>query len=101
MLFVVYEKMEKRKRELELCTHGVRMDLRFLCLCSCHEHKLVSLSGVNALGLPDNWFWRVGSIARRFYCLEVSPKGSSLERFPTLSKYIYIYIYIYIYTLVY
>jgi hypothetical protein len=38
----------------------------------------------NALGLPDNWFWQVGSIARRFYCLEASPKGSSLERFPSL-----------------
>ena len=25
-------------------------------------------------------------VARRFYCLEASPKGSSLERFPTLSK---------------
>uniref|UniRef100_A0A2N9J6Q7 Bifunctional dihydrofolate reductase-thymidylate synthase n=1 Tax=Fagus sylvatica TaxID=28930 RepID=A0A2N9J6Q7_FAGSY len=45
-----------------------------------HEYKLLSLSGVNAPGLPSNWFWRVGSVARRFYCLEASPKGSSLER---------------------
>jgi hypothetical protein len=28
----------------------------------------------------------VGSVVRRFYCLEMSPKGSSLERFPTLLK---------------
>ena len=27
-----------------------------------------------------------GSIARRFYYLEANPKGSSLERFPTLLK---------------
>ena len=33
-----------------------------------------------------NGFWQVGSIACRFYRLEASPKGSSLERFPTLSK---------------
>lgn len=30
----------------------------------------------------------MGSIGHRFYWLEVSPRGSSLERFPTLS-YIY------------
>ena len=49
------------------------------------EYKLLSSSGLNALGSPDNWFWRVGLVAHRFYCLEASPKGSSLERFPTLS----------------
>ena len=32
------------------------------------------------------WFWQVGSVASRFYGLESSPKGSILERFPTLSK---------------
>jgi hypothetical protein len=32
------------------------------------------------------WFWWVGSVASRFYGLESSPKGSFLERFPTLSK---------------
>ena len=53
---------------------------------SGHEYKLLSPSGVNAPGLPGNWFWQAGLVARRFYCLEVSPKGSSLERFPTLSK---------------
>jgi hypothetical protein len=26
------------------------------------------------------------SVGCRFYCLETSPKGSSLERFPMLSK---------------
>ena len=31
-------------------------------------------------------FWQVGSIACGFYRLEASPKGSSLESFPTLSK---------------
>uniref|UniRef100_A0A2N9HG41 Pescadillo homolog n=1 Tax=Fagus sylvatica TaxID=28930 RepID=A0A2N9HG41_FAGSY len=41
---------------------------------------LLSPSGVNAPGLPGNWFWRVGSVARRFSCLEASPKGSSLKR---------------------
>ncbi len=40
--------------------------------------------GVNAPRLPDNCIWRVGLVARRFYCLEASPKGCSLERFPTL-----------------
>jgi hypothetical protein len=28
----------------------------------------------------------VGSVARRFYCLEASPKGSSIERFHMLLK---------------
>jgi hypothetical protein len=41
---------------------------------------------VNAHRLPDNWFSRVGSVVCGFYCLEVSLKGSSLERFPMLSK---------------
>jgi hypothetical protein len=41
---------------------------------------------VDAHGLPGNWFWRVGSIARWFYCLKASPKGSSVERFPMLYK---------------
>jgi hypothetical protein len=50
--------------------------------CSWHEHKLFSSSRVNALGIPDNWFWRVGLVTRRFYCLEASLKGSSLEGFP-------------------
>ena len=30
-----------------------------------HEDKLPSLSGVNAFGISENWFWRVGSIAHR------------------------------------
>jgi hypothetical protein len=51
-----------------------------------HEHKLFSLLGVNVPELPDNWFWRVGSVTRRFYCLKVSSKGYSLEKFPTLLK---------------
>ncbi len=29
-------------------------------------------------------FWRVGSVVCKFYCLEASQVGSSLERFPTL-----------------
>ena len=33
---------------------------------------LCSPSGVNAPGLPGNWFWRVGSVAYRFYGLEPS-----------------------------
>ena len=53
---------------------------------SCKDYKLLCPSGVNALGLPGNWFWQAGLVVRRFYYLEVSPKGSSLERFPTLSK---------------
>jgi len=32
-----------------------------------HEHKLPSSSRENVLGLPDNWFWQVGSVAHRFY----------------------------------
>ncbi len=47
-------------------------------------YKLLRPSGVNAPGLLGNWFWRVGLVACRFYCLEASPKGSSLERFLTL-----------------
>ena len=46
---------------------------------NCLAHQ-----GVNAPGLPGNWFLRVGLVARKFYCLEANPKGSSLERFPTL-----------------
>jgi hypothetical protein len=38
------------------------------------------------LGLPGNWFWWVGSVARRFYCLKASLNDSFLERFPTFSK---------------
>ena len=41
---------------------------------------------MNALGLPDNWFWWVRLVACRFYCLEVSPNDSSLERFRMLKK---------------
>uniref|UniRef100_A0A2N9GK67 Major facilitator superfamily (MFS) profile domain-containing protein n=1 Tax=Fagus sylvatica TaxID=28930 RepID=A0A2N9GK67_FAGSY len=37
-------------------------------------------SGLNAPGLPGNWFWQVGSVARRFYYLEASPNGSFVER---------------------
>uniref|UniRef100_A0A2N9FZ37 poly(A)-specific ribonuclease n=1 Tax=Fagus sylvatica TaxID=28930 RepID=A0A2N9FZ37_FAGSY len=46
-----------------------------------HKYKLFSPSGVNAPGLPGNWFWWAGLVARGFYCLEASPKGSSLERY--------------------
>jgi hypothetical protein len=46
-----------------------------------HKYKLFSLSGVNAFGLPNNWFWRVGLVTQRFYCLEASPNDFSLERF--------------------
>jgi hypothetical protein len=48
--------------------------------------QVLSPSGVNAPGLSCNSFWRVGSVDYRFYCLEASSKGSSLERFPTLLK---------------
>ena len=37
--------------------------------------------GMIAPRLPSNWFWWVGSVVHRFYCLEASPKGSYLERF--------------------
>uniref|UniRef100_A0A2N9IW90 U1-type domain-containing protein n=1 Tax=Fagus sylvatica TaxID=28930 RepID=A0A2N9IW90_FAGSY len=30
-----------------------------------HEYKFLSPSGVNAPGLPENWFWRVGSVASK------------------------------------
>ncbi len=45
---------------------------------------------MNAPVLPGNWFWRVGLVGSKFYCLEVSLKDASFERFPTLSKKIYI-----------
>jgi hypothetical protein len=36
------------------------------------------------------WRWQLilagQSVASRFYCLEASPEGSSLERFPTLKE---------------
>ena len=48
---------------------------------------LLSPSGVNASGLSDNWFWRVGLFVRRFFYLVTSLKGSSLERFSMLSNY--------------
>ena len=32
--------------------------------------NLLSPSGVNTPELPDNWFWRVGFVARRFYSLK-------------------------------
>jgi hypothetical protein len=41
-----------------------------------HEYKLLSLSRVNVSGLFGNWIWLVGLVACRFYCLEVSLKGS-------------------------
>ena len=41
---------------------------------------------IDKLDLRDNWLWWVGLVACRFYWLELSPKGSSLERFPKLSK---------------
>ncbi len=31
-----------------------------------HEQKLLSLLGVSALGLPDNWVLVAGLVARRF-----------------------------------
>ena len=36
-----------------------------------HEYKLLSPLGMNAPGLLGNLFWRVGSVACKFYCLEV------------------------------
>ena len=59
--------------------------LIFLVCKLCHldfgfERRLLSPSGANASGLFGNWSWEVGSVACRFYWLEVSPKGSSLER---------------------
>ena len=54
-----------------------------------HAFLLLGMS-INCLvcqgHLPGNQFWRVGSIVHRFYYLKASPKGSSLERFLTLSK---------------
>ena len=57
----------------------------YLSISICMYLCIGSL-GLNAFGLPGNWFWRLGSITYRFYCLEASPKCSSLERFPMLSK---------------
>lgn len=51
-----------------------------------HEHKQLSMSRVNAPRLPSNLFWQVELVAHRFYCLEASPMGSSLEMFPMLLK---------------
>ena len=44
------------------------------------------MQGVNAPEFRDNWFWWVVLVAHKFYWLEASPKGSSLERFPMSSK---------------
>ena len=41
----------------------------------------------------------MGSIARRFYCLESSPKGSSLARFPALKKELYFVTFFHIMTI--
>jgi hypothetical protein len=49
-----------------------------LACASEHEYKLLSPSRVNVFGLSGNWFWRVGSVAYRFYCLEANPKDSLL-----------------------
>ena len=49
-----------------------------------HEHKLLSQLRVNAPRSPSNWFYWVGLVASRFYWLKVSPKSSSIERFPML-----------------
>jgi hypothetical protein len=51
----------------------------YVCMCPLR---------LNVLGLPDNWFSRVGSVTCRFYCLETSPKCSSLERFNTVCMYV-------------
>lgn len=55
----------------------------YICIAPGHEHeyKLLSLLGMNDPGLSDYWFWWVGSVVRKFYWLEASLKGSSLERF--------------------
>ena len=54
-----------------------------------HEHKSLSQSGVNAPRLPSNWFWQAGLVVCRFYQLKVSPKCSSLERFPTFKFFFF------------
>ena len=59
--------------------------INYLMLAPGHKHKPLSSSGIDAPGLRC-----VGLVACRFYLLKASPRGSSLERFPTL--YIYIYI---------
>ena len=50
------------------------------------RHDAYSPLGVNAHGLPNNWFWRVGSVARKFYCLEANRNDSFLERSPTYQE---------------
>ena len=70
--------------ELDVCRN-----LHILVLVTGHEElgfKLLSPLGVNAPRLLWTWFWRMGLVASRFYCLEASPKGSSLEGFPILLK---------------
>lgn len=54
-----------------------------------HEHKLLARLGQILLDYPvfGNWFWRVGLTSCRFYWPEVSPKDSSLKRFPMLKKF--------------
>ena len=47
---------------------------------------MLSPSRVNAHGLPSNWLWCVGLVASRFYWPKARPNGSSLGRFPILSK---------------
>lgn len=65
-----------------LCPYnGTRILLGMSIICVASHRQ-----GVNAPELQDNWFWQVGSVACRFYWLEASPMGSSLERFPMLSK---------------
>ena len=62
------------------------IDICFYLSISICMYLCIGSLGLNAFGLPGNWFWRLGSITYRFYCLEASPKCSSLERFPMLSK---------------
>ena len=45
-----------------------------------NEKKYWPLSGLNALGLSNNWFWQVRLVAYRFYWLEASSKGFFLEK---------------------
>ncbi len=59
--------------------------LKFRCQ-SCFFNWFVLICIHLALLLCIHWFWWVGSVALGFYCLKTSPKGSTLERFPMLSK---------------